>query len=114
MDCNKCIYKDVCAGFGITQLECNYFKEEERFVELHCKPGDNVYQIESRQVVKRKVVSITIEEWGLSYEFWIDGFGFYRTSQNEKVFFSEEEAQAVLNKFNHQNKHFMDRFTEVK
>lgn len=43
MDCNKCIHKEVCAGFEVTQADCNYFIEAKKIVELPCKPEDDLY-----------------------------------------------------------------------
>lgn len=43
MDCNKCIHKEVCAGFEVTQAECNHFIEAKKIVELPCKPDDDLY-----------------------------------------------------------------------
>lgn len=112
-DAFRCIKDVLMSDYGITLDElkriCNA-KWESRLVMMPCKPGDTVYQIDGHTIVERTVSAITIEEWGLSYEFWIDGFGAYRTSQKETVFFSRDEAQAVLDR----HKHFIDRFTEVK
>lgn len=41
--CEDCLYGDVCAGFEVTQVDCDKFKEKAKFVELPCKVGDTVY-----------------------------------------------------------------------
>ncbi len=69
-----------------------------RCVALPCKPGDKIYQINNFKIEEHVVDCVLVEPWGLSYEFWIEGFGKYRTSQNETVFFLRSEAEAVLEK----------------
>lgn len=43
MYCNKCIHKEVCAGFEVTQADCNHFLDSTKMVELPCKPDDDLY-----------------------------------------------------------------------
>lgn len=66
---------------------------------LPVKPGEYVYMITlGREIVSFRVGNIAAEEWGTSFEGYLEGFGPYRTGPNEKVFFSREAAEAALAK----------------
>ena len=66
---------------------------------LPVKPGEYVYLITlDREIVRFRVGNIAAEEWGTSFEGYVEGFGAYRTGPNEKVFFSRESAEAALAK----------------
>ena len=43
MCCKDCLYAEVCPGFEVTQINCDKFKDRQKFVELPCKVGDMVY-----------------------------------------------------------------------
>lgn len=63
---------------------------------LPVKPGDTIYQIGHKEVIPFRVGNIAVEEWGLSFEGYLEGFGVHRTMPGEKVFFTIEEANEVL------------------
>lgn len=66
---------------------------------LPVKPGEYIYLISlDSEIVRRRVGNIAAEEWGTSFEGYVDGFGTYRTGPNDKVFFSCEAAEAALAK----------------
>lgn len=52
VDCKDCIHDDVCdqASLGIWERlqgndECSYFMDKAKFIEVPCKIGDTVYEI---------------------------------------------------------------------
>lgn len=66
---------------------------------LPVKPGEYIYLISlDSEIVRCRVGNIAAEEWGTSFEGYVEGFGAYRTGPNEKVFFSRESAEAALAK----------------
>ena len=66
---------------------------------LPIKPGEYIYLISlDSEIVPCRVGNIAAEEWGTSFEGYVDGFGPYRTGPNEKVFFSREAAEDALAK----------------
>lgn len=61
------------------------------------KPGEYIYLISlDSEIVPCRVGNIAAEEWGMSFEGAVEGFGPYRTGPNEKVFFSREAAESAL------------------
>ena len=108
------------AGFDLDRLrELTEADKAGRCMVLPVKPGDKIWQI-CLQGISYNGVSYNIEEHvidkilvtpiGLSYEFWIPGFGLYRTSPGEAVFFTHEEAEAALEKMKegaHGNKRYL-------
>lgn len=72
--------------------------KDGRCVVLPCKVGDTIYQIGTdREIVEYNVGTISITKYGISFAFWVDGFGAYRTSPDEKVYFDRESAKSALN-----------------
>lgn len=72
--------------------------KDGRCVVLPCKVGDTIYQIGTdREIVEYNVGTILITKYGISFAFWVDGFGAYRTSPDEKVYFDRESAKSALN-----------------
>lgn len=66
---------------------------------LPVKTGEYIYLISlNSEIVPCRVGNIAAEEWGTSFEGYVEGFGAYRTGPNEKVFFSRESAEAALAK----------------
>lgn len=64
---------------------------------LPVKPGEYVYLITlGREIVRLRVGNVAAEEWGTSFEGYVEGFGPYRTGPNEKVFFSQMDAVNAL------------------
>lgn len=63
---------------------------------LPVKPGDTIYQIGHKEIIPFRVGNVAVEEWGLSFEGYLEGFGVHRTMPGEKVFFTIEEANEVL------------------
>lgn len=60
---------------------------------LPVKPGEYIYLISlDSEIVPCRVGNIAAEEWGMSFECYVDGFGTYRTGPNDKVFFSQMDA----------------------
>lgn len=64
---------------------------------LPVKPGEYIYLISlDSEIVPCRVGNIAAEEWGTSFEGYVNGFGAYRTGPNDKVFFSRMEAVNAL------------------
>lgn len=64
---------------------------------LPVKPGEYIYLISlDSEIVPCRVGNIAAEEWGTSFEGYVDGFGTYRTGPNDKVFFSRMDAVNAL------------------
>lgn len=54
--CKDCIHYDVChyhidEETTMTVNECGHFKDRTRFVELPCKVGDTVYEIQPDKTI---------------------------------------------------------------
>lgn len=78
--------------------ELSQADKDGRCVVLPCKVGDTIYQIGTdREIVEYNVGTISITKYGISFAFWVDGFGAYRTSPDEKVYFDRESAKSALN-----------------
>lgn len=70
---------------------------EGKAMILPVKPGEYIYLISlDSEIVPCRVGNIAAEEWGMSFEGAVEGFGPYRTGPNEKVFFSRESAENAL------------------
>lgn len=91
--CKDCIHYELCFDDNITQYDngsaelCNYFKDTSRLVELPCKLGDTVYQIEEGFKVYPNVVRRIIFEAG--------GIAFDERAIGKSIFLTKEEAEKV-------------------
>ena len=97
--CNDCIHCEAC----ISQVPrtfwdsetfyegCKYFKDKSRFVELPCKVGDTVYQIDAERVFTSTVKAIVYDT---------DNIAFDERSISKKIFLTREEAEKALSERN--------------
>ncbi len=111
--CDRCINADTCESRDDEVIEmiavnldgedCKLFKDKSDFVKLPCKVGDTVYQIDINngkpEVNERVVRAFYITKHGIHFVFCIEGFGEYTTNENEKVFFSREDAEQTLKRW---------------
>lgn len=71
--------------------------KEGKIMIMPVKPGEYIYLISlDSEVVPCRVGNVAAEEWGTSFEGYVDGFGTYRTGPNDKVFFSQMDAVNAL------------------
>lgn len=105
MTCKDCIHYDVCAKKGRhfakeygkghhaasyvegVEWKCKCFIEKSRFIELPCKVGDTVYQVDSERIYESTVEKIIYDT---------DGIAFDETAIGESVFLTKEEAEKAL------------------
>lgn len=90
-------YKHVCGGVSPDRIgELVEADNVGKVAILPVKPGDTIYQIGHKEIIPFRVGNVAVEEWGLSFEGHLEGFGVHRTMPGEKVFFTIEEANEVL------------------
>lgn len=93
--CKDCIHCDVCyvinakiAPVDTPCDECTKFKAKSKFVELPCRVGDTVYQIEEGFEVYPSVISRIIYE--------TKGIAFDERAIGKSIFLTREEAEKAL------------------
>ena len=110
MCCKDCLYAEVCPGFEVTQINCDKFKDRQKFVELPCKVGDTVYfaNCELQEVCLATVSMIEINFYTryrnpiwlrIEYKSNLIGFHEYHCPTGEigkTVFFTREAAEKAL------------------
>ena len=97
-NCKDCFHYELCGVFGyISPVECGFYTDRSRFVELPCKVGDLIYIIKKARgfsVRGAKVNSITITESGKIQ------VSCYRSSfiglWSDDAFATKEEAEQAL------------------
>lgn len=125
VDCKKCYHYEACkscyelAGYkmgeNIKLSHCPIFKDKDLIAELPCELGGYVFEISGDEIYRMQVKHITlyrfdaeIECVGTELEEFKDDFedgeledyenqvAFYTRDFGETVFFTREEAEAVL------------------
>ena len=97
-DCKDCFHYELCGVFGyISPVECGFYTDRSRLVELPCKVGDLIYIIKKARglsVRGAKVSSITITESGkIQVSCYRSSFiGFW----GDDSFATKEEAERAL------------------
>ena len=116
--CKECIHNDICDLQKIiieNRDSCKHFKNRNRFVELPCKIGDNIYKIgefiNGIKILRVDHFRIFCDCVELMSDPW-DG-GICETHQVGKIvkeefdwngyFLSKEEAKQALDKENNRN-----------
>lgn len=90
-------YKHVFGGVSPDRIgELVKADKDGKVAILPVKPGNTIYQIGHKEIIPFRVGNVAVEEWGLSFEGYLEGFGVHRTMPGEKVFFTIEEANEVL------------------
>ena len=100
MTCQDCLFYELCNicndfdeygypfKYNRCELEeCECFKDKSRFVELPCKVGDTVYQVDSERIYESTVKRIIYDT---------DGIAFDERAIGESVFLTREEAEKAL------------------
>lgn len=93
----------MCKAQKAVDIECDYYKDQSRFVELPCKVGDTVYVIESI-AGEEKIIQDHVETMGIGY--YADGINIYQWDGvktdgyfedfGKTVFLTREEAEQAL------------------
>ena len=102
MNCKDCLFYDFCIDCNdfdergnpikynrCEWEECECFKEKSRFVELPCKVGDTVYQVDSERIYESTVKRIIYDT---------DGIAFDERAIGKSVFMTLEEAEKAQKK----------------
>ena len=101
MNCKDCLFYDFCNDYNEypdyvqhceqttgTEFKCSHFKDKSLFVELPCKVGDTVYQVDSERIYESTVKRIIYDT---------DGIAFDERAIGKSVFLTREEAEKALN-----------------
>lgn len=91
-NCKDCLYYEVCSvdeSCLTDYVNCKYFKDRNRFVELPCKIGEELYRVKT--VRGKKIVTETQLNQNT---FWRIVFG---DEYGKTVFLTREEAEKALN-----------------
>ena len=93
--CKECLHFEVCQALEengqvekINPKICGCFKDKSKFVELPCKVGDTVYQIEEGFEVYPSVINRIIYE--------TKGIAFDERAIGKSIFLTREEAEKAL------------------
>lgn len=105
MTCKDCLHYEVCEFLeketgipnDINDIDCQFFKDKSRFVELPCKIGDVVWAIRyfhCRLIPQEGTVSemFFTKEMKLLIRVKYVGCGHW----GEKIFATREEAEAAI------------------
>lgn len=98
--CKDCVHYELCSGRDMqlinhnsweladnVELECMHFKDKSKFVELPCKVGDTVYEIDEGFEVFPSVVRDII--------FDTKGIAFDESAIGKSIFLTKEEAERI-------------------
>lgn len=101
--CKDCLHYEFCSAGKLClsdYVNCKYFKDRNRFVELPCKVGDTVYLIKNHNIYERKVTRIIfdprtiIQLMAKDYVCYASCIG--RNDFGKTVFLTREEAERAL------------------
>ena len=85
--CKNCLHGDVCFTV-LDSMQCQYFKDRSRFVELPCKVGEKIFYFDTKGRIHDSTVTQLI--YGAS-GFLIGGYQIGKT-----VFLTREAAEQAL------------------
>lgn len=110
-DCKDCFHYELCGVFDyISPVECGFYTDCSRFVELPCKVGDKVY-LDNLHIKYADVIGIYIDAFGGVFDLRIytniqlaNGFGYeYFISKDytfedigKRIFLTKEAAEQAL------------------
>lgn len=116
MTCKDCIHNDVCEALEMNGLakvhpiQCGFYTDRSRYVELPCKVGDKVYWAEKccddveELTISAVEVSMTKgNDPYIWFQFTKDGhrefnYQFSDSSFGREAFLAKEEAEQALAK----------------
>lgn len=97
MTCKNCVHYDVCllgaCIKGITGT-CLNFKDKSSFIELPCKVGDIIYQIDGVRIYASTIHEITYTSSKVI--FVTENIVFDEQAINNSIFLTREEAEKAL------------------
>ena len=90
--CKDCLHYKVCQYHideetTMTTYECDNFADSSEWVNLPCKVGDIVYQVDSERIYESTVRNIIYDT---------DGIAFDERAIGKSVFLTREEAEKAL------------------
>ena len=94
--CKDCLHYEVCGAEKTClpdYVNCKYFKDRNRFVELPCKVGDKVFVVNGFKEIEEFEVDYYVVEKNVISVGCVDD-GEYEI---ETVFLTREEAERALN-----------------
>ena len=100
MTCKDCIHSDVCKWNCLPPLaeQCEDFKDKSRYIEILCKVGDTVYQINATpyggEVYELEIFDVSLIKGKPYYE--TEEIDFDNTAIGESIFLTREGAEAKL------------------
>lgn len=100
MTCKDCGHYDVCRYWGNEDEtedgipDCPNFKDKARFVELPCKIGMAVYQIDGERIYASTIHEITYTTSKVI--FVTENIAFDERAINNSIFLTREEAEKAL------------------
>ena len=111
--CKDCLHNHVCALWRAQEgqdakswsdsddWDCDYFADKSRFVELPCKVGDAIYNVDPSVTVpiESKIYEIGFRSGILTFRAARKGYFTLAFTENDigkTVFFTREEAEAAL------------------
>ena len=94
--CENCIHEGMCRFLPSVakNIECRFFKDKSRFVELPCKVGDKVYETDGVRIYESIINEIDITHNKMI--LFTDGVAFDETAIGKGIFLTKEEAEAKL------------------
>lgn len=96
MTCKDCIHSDVCKWGCVPPLaeQCEDFKDKSRYIEIHCKVGDTVYQTDGIKIYELEIFDVLLRKGKPYYE--TESIDFDNTAIGKGIFLTKEEAEAKM------------------
>ena len=113
MTCKNCVHYEACkdkfAGLYKICVDkpkkhlelnpnvekvCDHFKDKSKFIELPCKVGDTIYQIDGVRIYASTIHEITYTSSKVI--FVTENIVFDEQAINNSIFLTREEAEKVL------------------
>lgn len=113
MKCENCIHKGICSSYELyEEIEyrpiidnCSHFQDKDKVIELPCKVGDTVYEVQEDRTIQKwfvyGIIKYDGQEWTLKAKNnknkwkYIDKTFAFRIF-GKTVFLTKEEAEKAL------------------
>ena len=98
-DCKDCFHYELCGVFDyISPVECGFYTDRSRFVELPCKIGDVIFCTTIGKIYQGIVGRIELDDEGIAI-ITTDGYCFdssicYHTQEEAEQALKEREGEA--------------------
>ena len=107
MTCKDCVHFDLCVELnaydGEDIVDCEFFKDRSKFVELPCKAGDYLFESAFGQITEFEVIGFEFASFRPEYiyieiENKVNRFvtGTFAFNIGKTVFLTKEEAERAL------------------